>query len=46
MADVSGVWVSGPLAPFVAGFAAELSRQGYKPQPVGKQLGLVTMLSG
>ncbi len=46
MADVSGVGVSGPLGPFVAGFAAELSRQGYKPQPVGKQLGLVTMLSG
>jgi integrase/recombinase XerD len=45
MADVSGVGVSGPLGPFVAGFAAELSRQGYKPQPVGKQLGLVTMLS-
>ncbi len=46
MGDVSGVGVSGPLGPFVAGFAAELSRQGYKPQPVGKQVGLVTMLSG
>src|SRR5215211_2743178 len=40
MADVSGVRVAGPLGPFVAGFAVELSRQGYKPQPVGKQLGL------
>ena len=39
MAEVSGVGVPGPLGPFVAGFAAELSRQGYKPRPVGKQLG-------
>jgi integrase/recombinase XerD len=46
MADVSGVGVPGPLGPVVAGFAAELSRQGYKPQPVGKQLGLVAALSG
>jgi hypothetical protein len=46
MADVSGVGATGPLGPFVAGFAAELSRQGYKPQPVGKQVGLVTVLSG
>ena len=46
MADVSGVGVSGPLAPFVAGFAAELSRPGYKRQPVSKQLGLVASLSG
>ena len=33
MDDVWGVGVSGPLGPFVAGFTAELSRQGYKPQP-------------
>jgi hypothetical protein len=46
MADVSGVGVCGPLGPFVAGFAAELSRQGYKPQPVGKQIGLLAALSG
>ena len=46
MADVSGVGACGPLGPFVAGFAAELSRQGYKPQPVGKQLGLLAALSG
>ena len=45
MADVSGVGVPGPLGPFMAGFAAELSRQGYKPQPVGKQIGLVAALS-
>jgi integrase/recombinase XerD len=37
--------VSGPLGPFVAGFAAELSRQGYMRQPVGKQVALVTALS-
>jgi len=46
MAEVSGVSVPGPLGPFVAGFAAELSRQGYKPQPVGKQVRLVAALSG
>jgi hypothetical protein len=45
MAEVSGVGVPGPLGPFVAGFAAELSRHGYKPQPVGKRLGLVAALS-
>jgi integrase/recombinase XerD len=46
VAEVSGVGVPGPLGPFVAGFAAELSRQGYKPQPIGKQVGLVAALSG
>ena len=46
MAEVSGVGEPGPLGPFVAGFAVELSRQGYKPRPVGKQLGLVAALSG
>src|SRR5829696_8990993 len=46
MAEVLGVGVPGPLGPFVAGFAAELARQGYKPQPVGKQLGLMAALSG
>jgi integrase/recombinase XerD len=45
MVEVSGVESPGPLGPFVAGFAAELSRQGYKPQPVGKQIGLVAALS-
>jgi integrase/recombinase XerD len=46
VAEVSGVGVPGPLGPFVAGFAAELSRQRYKPQPIGKQVGLVAALSG
>ena len=46
MAEVSGVGALGLLGPFVAGFAAELSRQGYKPQPLGKQIGLVAALSG
>jgi integrase/recombinase XerD len=46
MAEVSGVGVPGRLGPVVSGFAAELSRQGYKPQPVGKQLGLLAALSG
>jgi hypothetical protein len=45
MADVSGVGVPGPLGPFVGGFAAVLSRQGYEPQPVGKQVGLLAALS-
>jgi integrase/recombinase XerD len=45
MAEVSGVEAPGPLGPFVAGFAAEFSPQGYKPQPVGKQIGLVAALS-
>jgi integrase/recombinase XerD len=46
MAELPGVGVPGPLGPFVAGFAAELARQGYKPQPVGRQIGLVAALSG
>jgi integrase/recombinase XerD len=46
MADVSRVGVSGPLGPFVAGFAAELSRQGFRPVTVRKQLGLLAGLSG
>lgn len=46
VAEVSGVGVPGPLGLFVAGFAAELSRQGHKPQPVGKQVGLVAAMSG
>jgi integrase/recombinase XerD len=46
MADVSRVGVSGPLEPFVAGFVAELSRQGFQPVTVGKQVGLLAGLSG
>jgi hypothetical protein len=45
VADVSGVGLSGPLGPFVTGFAAECRARGYKPQPVGKQLGLVAASS-
>ena len=41
---VTGVGVCGALGPFVAGFAAELTRQG--SQPVGKQIGLLAALSG
>jgi hypothetical protein len=46
MAEVSRVGVSGPLEPFVAGFVAELSRQGFQPVTVGKQVGLLAGLSG
>jgi integrase/recombinase XerD len=46
MADVSRVGVSGPLEPFVAGFVVELSRQGFQPVTVGKQVGLLAGLSG
>lgn len=45
MDEVSGVEVPGPLGPFVVGSAAELLRQGYKPKPVGRRLGLVAALS-
>jgi integrase/recombinase XerD len=37
--------VSGPLGPFVAGFAAELSRQGYMRRPAELQVALVAELS-
>jgi integrase/recombinase XerD len=46
MADVSRVGVSGPLEPFVVGFVAELSRQGFQPVTVRKQVGLLAGLSG
>lgn len=46
MAGRSGVVVSGPLEPFVAGFAAELSRQGFAPVMVPKHVRLVAELSG
>ena len=46
MADLSQVVVSGPLERFAAGFAVELSRQGFKPTPVRQQLELVSDLSG
>jgi len=46
MADLSRVVVSGPLEPFAADFAVELSRQGFKPLPVVHQMQLVADLSG
>lgn len=46
MAGRSRVVVAGPLGPFVAGFAVELSRQGFKPVPVVQQLALVADLDG
>src|ERR1700732_4104589 len=39
------VVVSGPLEPFAEGFAAELSRQGFRPVTVRKHLRLVAELS-
>ncbi len=45
MADVSRVGVSGPLGPFVAWFVTELSRQGFQPVTVGKQVGLFAGVS-
>jgi integrase/recombinase XerD len=45
MRDPSRVRVTGPLEPFAAGFAAELSRQGFTPTSAGLQLGLVAHVS-
>lgn len=45
MSDPSRVRVSGPLAPFVVGFAAELARQGYTLHCQGRQLQLVAHFS-
>jgi len=45
MRDPSRVRVSGPLEPFAAGFAAELSRQGFTPGSACKQLTLFAHLS-
>ncbi|MCA1697898.1 MAG: tyrosine-type recombinase/integrase [Actinobacteria bacterium] len=44
MAGRSREVLSGPLEPFVVGFAAELSQQGFKPVPVVQQLELVADL--
>ena len=43
MADVSRV--TGPLGPLAAGFVDELSRQGFKPETVGRHVALVAGLS-
>ena len=45
MRDPSRVRVSGPLAPFTTGFAAELQRQGYTPNSQSLQLQLAAHLS-
>jgi len=45
MGDPSRVRVTGPLAPFADGFAAELSRQGYRPNAAADQLRLMAHLS-
>lgn len=44
MAGRSRVVVSGPFGQFVAGFAADLERQGFKPLSVAQQLRLVADL--
>ena len=45
MSDLSRVLVTGPLAPFAAGFAAELVAQGYTSQPAAQQLRLMAHVS-
>jgi site-specific recombinase XerD len=45
MADPSKVRMTGPLAPFAAGFASELARQGYLPNSLSSQLHLMAHLS-
>lgn len=45
MTDPSGIRVSGPLQPFAARFAVELSRQGYTPHSVVSQLQLMAHVS-
>ena len=45
MTDPSRVRMTGPLAPFAPGLAAELRRQGYTPDSTARQLRLVAHLS-
>lgn len=45
MIDPVRVRVSGPLAPFAAGFAAELTRQGCTPKSASLQLQLMAHVS-
>jgi hypothetical protein len=45
MGDLLKVRMSGPLTPYAAGFAAELSRRGYAVSAVRSQLQLMTHLS-
>jgi len=43
--DPSQSRVLGPLSAFAAGFADELTRQGYRPRAAGNQMGLLAHLS-
>jgi hypothetical protein len=45
MTDLSRVRVTGPLAPFAAGFTAELVAQGYASQAAVQQLRLLAHVS-
>ena len=45
MSHPSRVRVTGPLTSFTEGFAAELSRQGYRPNAAANQLQLLAHLS-
>jgi integrase/recombinase XerD len=45
MSVASRVRITGPLSSFAQGFAAELCKQGYRPQPVANQLQLIAHLS-
>lgn len=45
MGHPSRVRLTGPLKPFAQGFAAELSRQGYRPNAAANQLQLLAHLS-
>ena len=45
MTDPSRVRISGPLEPFLSGFATELARQGYTPRSLLTQLNLLSHVS-
>ncbi len=45
MSNPSRVRITGPLSPFAEGFAAELARQGYRPNAAANQLQLIAHLS-
>lgn len=45
MTDPSRIRISGPLEVFAAGFASELSRQGYTPNSARLQMHLMAHLS-
>ena len=45
MSNPSRVRMTGPLTPYAQGFAAELARQGYRPNAAANQLQLMAHLS-